>query len=120
MAMKKLEELCDAKNIAVKDLEEDMYQLVSGASTFIEISEDNLKAEMPPHATLLTLLGQDKRPLRAWDKCTPYERVSFSPFPPSLALTHSLSSSSAAVVVVVVVVVVGIGAPTRRNDHNHP
>jgi hypothetical protein len=84
MAMKKLEELCDAKNIVVKDLEEEMYQLVSGASTFIKISEDDLKAEMPPHATLLTLIGQDKRPLRGWDKCSPYERVRdyLPPHPP--------------------------------------
>lgn len=75
MAMKKLEELCVAKNIAVKDLNEEMYQAISGASTFIEIPEDSLKAEMPPHATLLTLLGQDKRPLRGWDKCSSYEKV---------------------------------------------
>jgi hypothetical protein len=75
MAMKKLEELCEAKNIAVKDLDEDIYQLISGASTFIEISEEMLKAEMPPHATLLTLLGQDKRPLRGWDKCSKQEKV---------------------------------------------
>ena len=77
MAMKKLEELCDAKNIAVKDLEESMYQLISGASTFVPIIEDSLKAEMPPHATLLTLLGQDKRPIRGWDKCTLEEKVKF-------------------------------------------
>jgi hypothetical protein len=76
MAMKKLEELCEAKSVVVKDLNEDIYQLISGASTFVQISEEMLKAEMPPHATLLTLLGQDKRPLRGWEKCSRDEKVS--------------------------------------------
>lgn len=101
MAMKKLEELCDAKNVVVKDLEEDMYQLISGASTFVEISEDDLKAEMPPHATLLTLIGQDKRPLKGWDKCSSYERV------------RGLN-------IFLVLHFVGTGTPACWDDNNHP
>lgn len=75
MAMKKLTELCEACNVLPRDLTEDMYQEISGASTFVDVPEERLKAEMPPQATLLTLLGQDKKPIKGWDKATDREKV---------------------------------------------
>lgn len=88
MAMKKLAELCEARKILPRDLTESMYQEISGASTFVDVPEEHLKAEMPPQATLLTLLGQDKKPIRAWDKASDREQVAASQLPVHFCLLY--------------------------------
>jgi hypothetical protein len=75
MAMKKLTELCEANKLLPRDLTEEMYQRISGASTFVDVPEEKLKAEMPPQSTLLTLVGQDKKPIKAWDRATEREQM---------------------------------------------
>jgi hypothetical protein len=75
MAMKKLKELCDNKNIRPRDLDEANTQTVTGASTFVLVEESDLTPEEPPQATMLSLIGNAKRPLRNWENMDLEERV---------------------------------------------
>ena len=75
MAMKKLKELCEKKNIRPRDLDESNTQVVTGASTFVEVPDSELTPEEPPQATMLSLVGSAKRPLRSWEGMTLQERI---------------------------------------------
>ena len=75
MAMKKLKELCEKKNVRIRDLDEGNIQKITGASTFVRVEEADLTPEEPPQATMLSLIGNAKRPMRNWANMSPPERV---------------------------------------------
>ena len=75
MAMIKLKELCEKMHIKIRDLNEGNIQTITGASTFVLVDEADLTPEEPPQATMLSLIGNAKRPLRQWDDMLPEERI---------------------------------------------